>query len=208
MARAEDAARFMIDILRIKAEHGLDDGMTNLRLHKLMYLAQGYYLAEYDQPLFAEEIEAWKYGPVVPSIYKKYSIFNKDIIDDDPPNEGSLNAEETELILDVLSRFGKYSTGYLVDMTQAPGAPWEQVYKATKNNRIDRELIRIYFKNQKKITRNEEKVRTKLYQEVRRGKTGYILLPEEEFEDWEEYASVSLYHRDRKLRVNHQVDRR
>ena len=128
MARAEDVAKYIIDIFTIKADHGFDDGMTNLRLQKLLYLAQGYSLAIYDKPLFPEAIEAWKYGPVVPTVYSRYNKFNRGVIHDDPPDQGALTDEDAELVLDVLSAFGKYSTGYLVDLSHKPDAPWAQVY--------------------------------------------------------------------------------
>lgn len=36
-----------------------------LKLQKLLYLAQGYSYAFYDEPLFADDMEAWVHGPVV-----------------------------------------------------------------------------------------------------------------------------------------------
>ncbi|MBO5536833.1 MAG: DUF4065 domain-containing protein [Clostridia bacterium] len=190
MAKAEDVAKFMIDILRIKAEHGLDDGMTNLRLQKLMYFVQGYYLAEHDHPLFAEDIEAWKLGPVVPVIYRKYSRFNKDILEDEAPTEFALTSEEKELILDVLSKYGKYSTGYLVELTHTPGAPWAQVFDPGQNKKIDTESIKRYFKTQKKVSTTEEKILQFSQKSYLRGKTGHIILPEDSYEDWKEYVRV------------------
>lgn len=51
------------------------DTMSNLYLQKLVYLAQGFHLAEYGKPLFNEPIEAREFDPVVPILfdyYKKY----------------------------------------------------------------------------------------------------------------------------------------
>ncbi len=45
------------------------DVITQLKLQKLMYIAQGIHLALYDAPLFKEEIEAWQHGPVVRELY-------------------------------------------------------------------------------------------------------------------------------------------
>ncbi len=50
--------------------HG--DLLTNLKLQKLLYFAQGWYLALYDEKLFKEDIQAWIHGPVVPTIYHHY----------------------------------------------------------------------------------------------------------------------------------------
>jgi uncharacterized phage-associated protein len=49
-----------------------DADMTNMKLQKLLYYAQGQYLAEHEEPLFDEDIEAWSHGPVVPSVYRAF----------------------------------------------------------------------------------------------------------------------------------------
>lgn len=46
-----------------------DAELSNLKLQKLQYYAQGHHLAVYGQPLFADKIQAWSYGPVVPEVY-------------------------------------------------------------------------------------------------------------------------------------------
>ncbi len=46
--------------------------ITHLKLQKILYYVQGEYLAKYKEPLFPEEIEAWRYGPVVRAVYYKY----------------------------------------------------------------------------------------------------------------------------------------
>ena len=192
MARAEDVAKFIIDIFSTKAEIGLDDGMTNLRLQKLMFLAQGYYLAKYGTPLFNEPIEAWRYGPVVPSIYEKYSKFKDNAILDSAPEENALTTQEAELVIDVLSEFGKYSAGYLVEMSHAPGAPWDQVYQESKKNAISTDKIKEYYRKQKPLNSIDNIIErlAKNSKEPRRGPDGYVLLPAEDYEDWEEYAHV------------------
>ena len=51
------------------------DFITNLKLQKLLYYLQGYYLAVFEKPLFDVEIEAWQYGPVVPNAYYEFNAF-------------------------------------------------------------------------------------------------------------------------------------
>ena len=51
---------------RIEAE------MTNMKVQKLLYYAQSLHLALYDEPLFGEEIQAWRYGPVCPPAYRTH----------------------------------------------------------------------------------------------------------------------------------------
>ena len=68
MLSAQDVADFFI----LPALE--DDGelITNLKLQKLLYYAQGYSLAILDRPIFPEKIEHWTHGPVVHEIYHKY----------------------------------------------------------------------------------------------------------------------------------------
>ncbi|HLP89286.1 MAG TPA: type II toxin-antitoxin system antitoxin SocA domain-containing protein [Nostocaceae cyanobacterium] len=51
--------------------------VSNLKLQKLVYYAQAWYLALYDgQPLFDEDFEAWIHGPVIPALYQEYKSFS------------------------------------------------------------------------------------------------------------------------------------
>lgn len=51
--------------------------ISNLRLQKLLYFIQAYYLAftPSHEPCFAEEIKAWGFGPVVPFVYLTFRSF-------------------------------------------------------------------------------------------------------------------------------------
>ena len=46
--------------------------MTNLRLQKMIYLVYAEYLEKTGKKLFKDDIIAFKYGPVVPSVYEYY----------------------------------------------------------------------------------------------------------------------------------------
>ena len=49
--------------------------INNMKMQKLCYYAQGFALAELKQPLFFDHIEAWKHGPVIPTLWRKYKEF-------------------------------------------------------------------------------------------------------------------------------------
>lgn len=57
-------------ILHVAHERGLP--ITNLKLQKLLYYSQAWYLAILNKPLFHERIEAWVHGPVVPPVFGEY----------------------------------------------------------------------------------------------------------------------------------------
>src|ERR1700689_5397887 len=53
-----------------------NSGLSPMKVQKLVYFAHGWYLAlTGGRPMINEPVEAWKFGPVVPSLYyelKKY----------------------------------------------------------------------------------------------------------------------------------------
>ena len=93
-----------------------------LKLQKLLYLAQGYSYAFHDEPLFADDMEAWVHGPVVPNVYHIYKDYHFNPI--------SINYEliefdqkALEVLNYVLEKYGKYDAKYLEEMTHYQ-EPW------------------------------------------------------------------------------------
>jgi uncharacterized phage-associated protein len=59
--------------LDIQAEdHGSFPRIDQMKLYKLVYYAHAWWLAQRDQNLFEEDVHAWPWGPVVPSLYGKF----------------------------------------------------------------------------------------------------------------------------------------
>lgn len=92
------------------------DGLSNLKLQKLCYYSQGFYLAIFDIPLFEEEVEAWVHGPVIPELYHRFKVCK-----DQPVHpEGYpffLSQQEKDLIDEVYDVFGQYAAWKLRNMT-------------------------------------------------------------------------------------------
>src|SRR5258708_4237314 len=63
---------------------GLEDGVSidPLKLQKLVYFAHGWHLAVTGKPLIDEYVEAWPYGPVIPSLYHRFKSYGADPITD------------------------------------------------------------------------------------------------------------------------------
>ena len=94
----------VIDIanqLLVKAYRASDgELMTNLKLQKMLYYQQGFHLAYFGTPLFDDEIEAWMYGPVVPSVYNHYKGNGRNgIIPDNEIKFSFEDRKETRLIM-------------------------------------------------------------------------------------------------------------
>lgn len=90
-----------------KADEDAGDAVTNLKLQKLVFYAQGYFLAIYDRPFFKEAIEAWQHGPVCPTLYKKPKVHGAQAI---PAPESfdltKFSSQEIELLDDVYDAYG------------------------------------------------------------------------------------------------------
>lgn len=58
-------------------EYSNDKGysINNLILQKILYFANVIKIVDTKNPLFEEQMEKWKYGPVVPSVYHEYKRF-------------------------------------------------------------------------------------------------------------------------------------
>lgn len=103
-----------------------DDELSNMKLQKLLYYAQGHHLARTGEPLFGDEIQAWSHGPVVPLIYRAFRDFHANPIvlpDTDSFTWDAVDPETTNLLGEVWNTYGGYSAGRLRAMSHAE-APW------------------------------------------------------------------------------------
>lgn len=110
-------------------EDGIEAEMTNMKVQKLLYYAQSLHLALYDEPLFDEVIQAWRYGPVCPPAYRFYSEFEANQLPV-PSKELLLQIpnEKKELLEEVWEYFGGYHAYRLSGMTHLE-FPWNKARK-------------------------------------------------------------------------------
>jgi uncharacterized phage-associated protein len=119
------------------------EGITNLKLQKILYFAQAYYLAKLGKPLFSDAIEAWEYGPVVSSVYHKYKKHESNTIISEA-DDSNISNEDKENLKRIWDLFGGYSAGRLVDIAHAH-TPWRESYNS-KNKEISHKAISEYYK--------------------------------------------------------------
>lgn len=153
MAKVFDVAQFFVGLANDQANNNQGDLMTNLRLQKLLYFAQGWHLARYGKPLFPDPIEAWTYGPVVPAVYNAYCQHGRNGIPGELPGVEAFTQEEYALLLDVVREYDKYGTSSLVNMTHKRGAPWAAVGNHAE---IPQEAMRSYFDAQRPLASFED----------------------------------------------------
>ena len=154
--KAFACANYILDNLQ---NRGVND-LTNLKLEKLLYFAYGVHLSLYNEPLFDEKIQAWRLGPVVPSVYRELKScgsnpigsnsrarvmadFTGEITTPDLTmleNEG--NAEKSLSIACVA--YGNKKAWKLVDIThKEKTSAWAKVYDPSKPNQTlnDNDII-------------------------------------------------------------------
>ena len=55
-------------------------GITHLRVQKLCYFVQRYFCRELNRPCFAQELEAWEYGPISVDVYREFNMYSGNCI--------------------------------------------------------------------------------------------------------------------------------
>jgi uncharacterized phage-associated protein len=137
-----DVAKYFL----AQASEDAGDLISNLKLQKLVYYAQGFQLALYGTPLFPEPIEAWTNGPVVPVLYEYYQKYGAGAIPYPYDVDFDLYDEKTRSLLDEVYRvFGQFSAWKLRNMTQAE-YPWKLA--AHTSSEISQQSMKEYFKTQ------------------------------------------------------------
>ena len=126
------------------------DDLTNMKVNKLLYLSQGYYLRKYGKTLFDDPIEAWDHGPVIPSVYSTYKEFgDKPITTYDAARAKQVPEEAREIFLQVARKYGERTAAALRRMTHVAGSPWAKVYQEGQAHVvIPVPLILSYFQKQ------------------------------------------------------------
>jgi len=125
------------------------DLMSNLKLQKLVYYAQGFHLAITDTPLFQEPIEAWEHGPVCPALYQKYKQYKAGAIPIPYDEETwEIFTEKTrEVLAMVYGYYGQFSAWKLRDITH-DDIPWQNARKIKNTTVISHKDMLDYFKTQ------------------------------------------------------------
>lgn len=142
---ASQVAKWFLAHNRITADEEGGEYISNLKLQKLLYYAQGCFLAVTDQPLFNDAIVAWQHGPVVESVYHQYKKNGAEGIPFDEDFDFSdFTDDENDLLTQVYNIFGQYSAWKLRNMTHNE-TPWQET---AQNAVIPIEKIKEYFKKE------------------------------------------------------------
>lgn len=134
-----------LDVAKYVINYEISQGrsVTNLRLQKLLYFIQAKVLVETGKPCFEEEMEAWDYGPVSPSVYHNYKFFGAWSL---AAEQSAPKLQNEALINSMLLNCSNYSTKLLVDITHKQ-KPWKDAYAKGKGTTIHNKDIEAFFKH-------------------------------------------------------------
>lgn len=146
-----------LDLAKYILQKCIDDScpISNLQLQKILYYVQGEFLRE-DRKAFAEPIEAWILGPVVPSVFERYCMNGAMQILDVPDwmkteeDEVPEISEEVKKIVDKVVEAKRVLPPWdMVRATQKKDGPWDITYADGKGNHkeISLRLIKKSFKD-------------------------------------------------------------
>lgn len=171
MLTAIDVANFFISI-----SNPHEDGISNMKVNKLVYLAQGWSMAKLGRELFPEKIQAWQHGPVIPEVYYAFKPCGSNPIQEicGEYSEDKFSLEEIDLLTDIALTYGKYTAAYLRNLTHSHKT-WLNHYHENERNLIPNEEIKEFFKTLKPIGINMDNGDTIGYIDD----AGYTVLPKE-----------------------------
>lgn len=135
--------------------------ISNLKLQKIMYFVQAEFLISQGRVCFADDIEAWDFGPVVPAVFREFKLFGSFHIpplkhyyieDESQPfnfrrvvfYDIEITDEDKTVIDEVVDYFADCSSVELTDLTQKQ-LPWQNAYIKHLKIVISPQSIKEYF---------------------------------------------------------------
>lgn len=97
--------------------------ISNLQLQKILYYIQYEFLKETDRVLFLDDIEAWRFGPVIPNVYYYFCNFGAMPI--------TIKFKEYKNIIKDLEKFNLID--YVVEKKRQQN-PWDMIKETHKDN--------------------------------------------------------------------------
>lgn len=99
---------------------------TPMHVLKLVYLCHGWWLGFTGEALISEPVEAWTYGPVVPTVYHLYKSFGGDNITVERVDRSeNFESDQQDLIASVVGAYRSYTAVQLSNITHQKDTPWD-----------------------------------------------------------------------------------
>jgi uncharacterized phage-associated protein len=153
---ARDVANYILDVAD---EWGTS--ISNLALQKILFFCHGNFLVHFNVALLHNPFEAWRFGPVIRSVYEAFKVFGRspitaralhvDALDERVFVEPLVPSPQVKEFLDkVILSYAAMSPSSMVHLTHTHEGPWETALSASKTAanigmRIDNEIIKTRF---------------------------------------------------------------
>lgn len=144
MASAIDVAQCIFTEYKSISGKTIDE----MKLHKLLYLSQRESIAITNEPMFKENFEGWKYGPVCREVRNSYTedgMFADDIRE--------VSDEERYIVKNVILQYGAYESWKLSELSHKE-ISWRNARKGIPEGRNGRRILKL-----EDIRKDAEKVR-------------------------------------------------
>lgn len=151
---SKSIANYFIDLANASGEK-----LSPMKLQKLVYYAVGWFAGHTGTQLVDEDVEAWQYGPVFPSLYYEFKKFGGGAITQKATELASgFEFRETPLpddpnvrkfLENVWASYGRFTGIALSEMTHASDSPWDLTWRSAngvRNASIPFSLISSHFK--------------------------------------------------------------
>ena len=138
--------------------------LTPMKIQKLVYFAHSWNLGVNGDPLITDEIQAWRFGPVIYQLYREFKKYHNQPIKGFASNmrysNGRLeihtpviDSDDTDglkILEKIWDVYSAYTPIQLSKMTHEEGGPWHQVasqYGGSLPSGVDipNELIKDYY---------------------------------------------------------------
>jgi uncharacterized phage-associated protein len=133
MYQATEIAKYIISLA---TRHR--DGITHLKLQKILYYIQGAALGVMGKPVFNEDILAWKHGPVIYSVWQEYKAYGSAPL---PAPTDVLQLDDSAFFDEVYKKYRGFTAKQLEDKTHLE-PPWGNT---DPDDIITQQSIRDYF---------------------------------------------------------------
>ena len=146
-----------LDLAKYILQKCIDDScpISHLQLQKILYYVQGEFLKE-DRKAFNDPIEAWMFGPVVPSVYERYCMNGAmpilgvpDWMKTEEDKIPEISEEVKKIVDKVAETKRALSPWDMLRATHEKDGPWDTTYADGKGNHkeIPLSLIKKSFKD-------------------------------------------------------------
>lgn len=132
----------------VRHAHDEGDSITQLKLQKLCYYAQGYHLAIHGEPLFDDAIEAWDKGPVIYSLRREYGRHKGAPIPSREDGEESFADARAARVLAATYREFRDATGSMLVSKTHRERPWLAAREGGANSEIAVSHMLSHFKRE------------------------------------------------------------